>query len=296
MNNKEYCVLKNVDLWQFNTMKIHSNAQELILPYTVNGLIDFCKSHTSAKEFIIIGKASNTIFSKSNYSISITCTNLVNLLAFNGGKIYAQCGASLNDLAWFARDKSVAGCEFLEDIPGSVGGALYMNAGTHDGTISEIVYSVRVYDFKSHKIIELAREELAPYWGSRKSYFQEHDCCVLDCVIETGSCDDPDTIMERMLEIKQKRYKKQPREYPSAGSVFKRPCSSGEPIYVWKLLEEAGLRGYSIGGAQVSQKHPGFIINADNSTGKDLVMLLELCKKKIKDKFGIILEEEWKIV
>lgn len=296
MDNKECCVLNNVDLWQFNTMKVHSNACELILPYTVDGLVDFCKSRTSADDFITIGKGSNTIFSKKEYDETIMCTNLVNMLSFDSGKIYAQCGASLCDLAWFARDKGVAGCEFLEDIPGSVGGALYMNAGTHEGTISDLIYSVRVYDFDKYEAVELSKNEIAEFWGSRKSYFQQHNCCILDCVIETGRIDGPDSIMEKMLETKRKRYLKQPREYPSAGSVFKRPASSGEPIYVWKLLEEAGLRGYSVGGAQVSDKHPGFIINADNSTGEDLIKLLNLCKNEVKEKFGITLEEEWKIV
>ncbi len=296
MENKGYCILNNVDLWQFNTMKVHSNACRLVLPYTSDGLVEFCKSHSSAEDFITIGKGSNTIFSKNEYDIPVLCTNLINQMAFENGRIFAQCGVSLNDLAWFARDKGIAGCEFLEDIPGALGGALCMNAGTHDGTISELVYSVRIYDFVKREIVELSRDELAPHWDSRKSYFQAHDCCVIDCVIETGKIDDPDSIMEKMLETKRKRYKKQPREYPSAGSVFKRPFTDGEPIYVWKLLEEAGLRGYLLGGAQVSQKHPGFIINADNATGKELVSLLDLCKKEVKEKFGIILEEEWKIV
>lgn len=296
MEDKGYCILNNVDLWQFNTMKVHANARELVLPYTSQGLVAFCESYASAEDFITIGKGSNTIFSKNEYDTTVLCTNLVNRLAIEDGRIFAECGVSLNDLAWFARDKGIAGCEFLEDIPGSVGGALCMNAGTHDGTISELVYSTRIYDFAKCEIVELSRDELAPHWDSRKSYFQVHDCCVIDCVIETGKLGDPDSIMEKILETKKKRYKKQPREYPSAGSVFKRPCTDGEPVYVWKLLEEAGLRGHLLGGAQVSQKHPGFIINADNATGKELVSLLDLCKKEVKEKFGIILEEEWKIV
>lgn len=296
MDNKGYCVLNNVDLWKFNTMRVHATAHRLFLPYTLDGLVEVCANYSHANEMIVIGKASNTIFSKEEYDTDILCTNLVNFIGFDNGKIYAQCGASLNELAWFARDKGVAGCEFLEDIPGSVGGALVMNAGTYDNMISDLVCSVRIYDFAKRKIVELSREELELSWGSRKSYFQDNDCCILDCVLETGKADDPDLIMERMLEIKQKRYKKQPREYPSAGSVFKRPFSSGEPIYVWKLLEQAGLRGYMLGGAQISQKHPGFIINADNCTGKDLVALLEHCKQTVNEQFGISLEEEWKIV
>ncbi len=296
MENKGCCVLNDVDLWQFNTMKVHSNAHRLILPYSFDGLVELCKSYSHTNEMIIIGRASNTIFSKEEYDTDIVCTSLFNLIRLDSGKIYAQCGASLSDLAWFARDKGLAGYEFLEDIPGSVGGALVMNAGTHDGMISDLVYSVRIFDFCKKEIVEISNKELENWWGARKSYFQSHDCCIIDCVLNTFNVDDPDKIMERMLEIKQKRYKKQPREYPSAGSVFKRPFSEGEPVYVWKLLEQAGLRGYMIGGAQVSQKHPGFIINADNCTGNDLVSLLEHCKQKIKEEFGIILEEEWKIV
>ena len=98
-----------------------------------------------------------------------------------------------------------------------------------------------------------------------------------------------------MLEIKKNRYKKQPRDYPSAGSVFKRPYLNGEPFYIWKIIDECGLRGYSIGGAQISTKHPGFIINTGNATGKDVLDLIEYIKSIVLSKYGILLEEEWRI-
>ena len=294
--SNEFFTLNNVDLYAYNSMRIHSNAECLYLPYTIEGLIQLCEKFSSSEEMVIIGKGSNTIFASENYSKPIVCTILLSGIDYIDRKFSTQCGLTLSELAWFAMEKSVCGYEFLEDIPGTVGGALLMNAGTYDDAISQLVDEVVVYDFAYRKVRKLVADELRMSWGKRKSYFQNTDCCILECVLNAEISGNYMEILDKMLETKRKRYVKQPREYPSAGSVFKRPFSEGEPVYVWKLLEQAGLRGYMIGGAQVSQKHPGFIINADNCTGNDLVLLLEHCKQKIKEEFGIILEEEWKIV
>ena len=124
-----------------------------------------------------------------------------------------------------------------------------------------------------------------------------NDVVILSCDLKASSLGDDIEILDKMLTIKRERYKKQPRNYPSAGSVFKRPYDeNGTPRYVWQLLTEAGLKGKRIGGAQVSEKHPGFIVNVDNATGKDVVSLMVLCKDEVKKRFNIDLIEEWRIV
>lgn len=296
MINSDYCVLHNVDLYAFNSMRIHSNAESFYLPYTTNGLIEICRQFISGKEMLIVGKGSNTIFSKNNYAMPVVCTNMLNIAEKADKSFVVQSGMTLNELAWLAQEKGVTGYEFLEDIPGSVGGALFMNAGTYDDTISQLVETVKIYDFTSKSVKEIGSDELEEYWGKRKSYFQQADCCILECRLKADMFGDRADILEKMLDIKKARYSKQPREYPSAGSVFKRPYANGKSVYVWKLLEDVGLRGYSVGGAQVSEKHPGFIVNRNNGTGEDFIELLNLCKSKVKEMFDIDLEEEWRIV
>lgn len=296
MINSDYCVLHNVDLYTFNSMRIHSNAENFYLPYTTDGLIEICRDFSSAKDMLIIGKGSNTIFSEKNYTMPIVCTNMLNIAEKTEKSFIVQSGVTLSELAWLAYGKGVAGYEFLEDIPGSVGGALFMNAGTYDDTISQLVENVKIYDFTEKCVKEINSDEMGKYWGKRKSYFQQFDCFILECKMNADKIGDRVDILDKMLEVKKSRYIKQPREYPSAGSVFKRPNANGESVYVWKLLEDAGLRGYSVGGAQVSDKHPGFIVNRNNGSGEDFVELLNLCKSKVKELFGIDLEEEWRIV
>lgn len=294
--DNEFFLLKNVDLCKYNTMKVHSNAEQLYLPYTALGLIQLCERFLNISEMLILGKGSNTIFASKKYHKPIICTNLLSNLEYRNGKFIVQCGTTLSELAWYAMEKSVCGYEFLEDIPGSVGGALFMNAGTYNDTISQLVNSVTVYDFEQRNVCTLTEKELLPYWGKRESYFQSNNCCILECTLKADSIGEQADILDRMLEIKKNRYAKQPREYPNAGSVFKRPHIDGKPIYVWELLEKVGLRGYRVGGACVSEKHPGFIVNIDDCSGEELMTLLEHCKVKVKEKFDIELEEEWRII
>ena len=297
MNNSGFCVLHGVDLHSFNSMRIHSNAENFYLPYTTDGMVEVCRLFESINDFILIGKGSNTIFSKESYDVPVVCTNMLDICEISGKEFVVQGGVTLSRLAWFAQEKGVAGYEFLEDIPGSVGGALFMNAGTYEDTISQLVADVKIYDFSEKRAVRLTSDDLSQFWGKRKSYFQQTDCVVLECRLKADIIDDRTEILEKILKIKKERYLKQPREYPSAGSVFKRPkADSEQPVYVWKLLEEVGLRGYSVGGAQVSVKHPGFIVNTGNAVGKDFVDLLNLCKEKVKNEFGTELEEEWRIV
>ncbi len=296
MSNQEYFEINNIDLYRFNSMRLHANAERLFMPHTVAGLVELCRKFAFAERFTVIGKGSNTIFVSENYSRPIVCTDLLDEIKYKDGRIIASCGVTLSQLAWFALEKSVSGYEFLEDIPGSVGGALFMNAGTYKDTIAQLVSSVTVFDFVSGEVCNLSAEKLEKFWGKRASYFSQNNCCILECELNADTIGDYESILEKMLETKKSRYLKQPREFPNAGSVFKRPKTDGEPVYVWKLLEDVGLRGYAVGCARVSDKHPGFIVNDGNCTGKDIEALLRLCKERVKENFGIELTEEWEII
>lgn len=294
--DKGYSILRDMDLKQFNSMRIQANAKTLYIPYTRDGLINVCRKLSNNLNTIWIGKGSNVIFQKENYDTPIVSTIMFNDIQYKEGLIHVSCGMSLSELAWYALAKGISGYEFLEDIPGSVGGALYMNAGTYDDTISDLVDSVEVYDRKTDKCYILYANELNSYWGKRKSYFSNGDYTIISCCMRVDSFEKPSIIIDKMLEIKKRRYEKQPREFPSAGSVFKRPYVNGEPRYVWKLLSETGLRGFRVGDAQVSEKHPGFIVNVGNCSGSELLALLNICKNKVLERYNIHLEEEWKIV
>ena len=295
-DEKGYCILQDIDLKQFNSMCIHANAEILYIPYTREGLVAVCRKLSNNPKAIWIGKGSNIIFQKENYDSPIVSTVMFSEIKYKNGLFQVNCGTSLSELAWYALTKGITGYEFLEDIPGSVGGALCMNAGTYDDTISDLVDSVEVYNRKTDSCEMISANEMNLFWGKRKSYFSFGDCIIISCCLRADCFEKPSIIMDKMMEIKKRRYEKQPREYPSAGSVFKRPYVNGEPRYVWKLLSETGMRGFRVGDAQVSEKHPGFIVNVGNSSGSDVITLLNICKKKVLEKYNIHLEEEWMIV
>ena len=295
-DEKGYSILHDMDLKQFNSMRIHANAEILYIPFTREGLVAVCRKLSNNPKTIWIGKGSNIIFQKENYDSPMVSTVMLSDIQYNEGLFQVGCGTPLSELAWYALAKGITGYEFLEDIPGSVGGALCMNAGTYDDTISDFVDSVEVYNRKTDSCVILSANELKPFWGKRKSYFSSGDCIIISCCLRADCFEKPSTIMDKMMEIKKKRYEKQPREYPSAGSVFKRPYVNGEPRYVWKLLSETGMRGFRVGDAQVSEKHPGFIVNVDNCSGSDVITLLNICKNKVLEKYNIHLEEEWMIL
>lgn len=292
---KEFFVIHNADLTFYNTMRIASTADRFIIPYTKKGLCEAIKEYHDANLYIL-GNGSNTIFKNKNVARPVIYIGLLKGIRLESGIIKAECGITLNMLSWFALEHSLRGFEYMEDIPGAIGGALVMNAGTYEDNIGSQINKVEVYDLIENKVVVLEQGDLMPFWGKRDSYFQHHECVILSCELNAEQQGDYNEILTNILEIKRKRYEKQPRNYPSAGSVFKRPSVNGQPRYVWQLLSDAGLRGFCVGDAQVSEKHPGFIVNRKNATGEDVVSLMNYCKEVIKEKYSIDLQEEWKIV
>ena len=209
-----------------------------------------------------------------------------NEIEVRGEEIHVQAGAVNAAVARLALDAGLTGFEFAAGIPGTTGGAVVMNAGAYGGEMKDILKEVTVLD-EDGRVRTLAAEELE--LGYRTSIIARKGYIVLDiCMkLEKG---DPEAIRTRMDELREKRVTKQPLEYPSAGSTFKRP----EGYFAGKLIMDAGLRGFSVGGAQISEKHCGFVINKGDATAEDVVNLMEETKKIVMEKFGVVLEPEVK--
>ena len=202
-----------------------------------------------------------------------------------GGVITAGAGATLYAAAKAAAEASLAGMEFASGIPGSLGGALVMNAGAYGGEMKQVVRSVRVMDPEDFSVREYAGEEMR--FGYRTSRLKEEGGIALSAqlMLPAGS---PEEIAEKMRDLAARRWEKQPLNYPSAGSTFKRP----EGYFAGRLIEDAGLRGFAIGGAQVSEKHCGFVINRGGATSKEISSLIAEVQRRVYENSGVRLERE----
>ena len=196
----------------------------------------------------------------------------------------AGASALLSKVANVALENKLTGLEFAAGIPGYVSGGTVMNAGAYGGELSQVITEVKVMNTEG-KILSLKKEDLD--FGYRTSIFKKYPYIVLEVTMELKE-EKKELILERMKEYQRARKEKQPLEYPSAGSTFKRPPNN----FAGKLIMDAGLRGYQIGGAQVSEKHCGFVINTGKATATDIIRLMEDIQKIVKDKFGIELEPE----
>ena len=201
-----------------------------------------------------------------------------------GGHIRAQAGAPLSQVARCAQENALTGLEFASGIPGTLGGAVAMNAGAYGGEMKQIVQEVTVLD-EQGEILTLGRDSME--FGYRASVIKSKPYIVLEALMELMPGDKGE-ILKKMEELAKKRKEKQPLEFASAGSTFKRP----EGYYAGKLIMDAGLRGYSIGGAKVSEKHCGFVVNTGSATAADVAEVICEVQKKVKEKFGVTLERE----
>lgn len=236
----------------------------------------------------VIGNASNLIIKDHGLRGMVMILTNLNNLKQQGSQIIAQSGALLMDVAQAACEHGLTGMEPLSGIPGSVGGAVFMNAGAYGGEISQVVKAVEVItrkgELKTYRGNELR-------FGYRHSRLQDENEIVLQAVfsLKAGSQEE---IMNATREYSFLRASKQPLEYPSCGSVFKRPAGH----YTGKLIHDAGLQGFQIGGAQVSKKHAGFIVNVDHATATDYINLIHHIQREIKDQFDVELETEVRIL
>lgn len=235
--------------------------------------------------FLILGNGSNLLVSDNGYrGMVILVGKDMSEIAVDGNRITVMAGATLGSVAQAAAKNSLGGMEFASGIPGTIGGAIVMNAGAYDGEMKMVVDEVRVLT-QDGEPFTLSNEELE--FGYRTSRVKKEKLIVLSVTLLLQPQKQED-IYEKMNDFAARRREKQPLEYPSAGSTFKRP----EGMFAGKLIMDAGLRGYSVGDAQVSEKHCGFVINKGNATAKEISTLIYDVQDKVKESFGVTLEPE----
>lgn len=236
----------------------------------------------------VLGNASNLIVRDGGIEGLTLILTRMNEISVTGNRVTAQAGAAYIETTIAARDHSLTGLEFAAGIPGSIGGAIFMNAGAYGGETKEVVESATVL-LPDGTVKRLTNEELD--FGYRHSSVQDNHGVVLDATfsLQPG---DHDEIAAKMDELNARRAAKQPLDLPSCGSVFKRPTG----YFAGKLIHDAGLQGYTAGGAQVSTKHAGFIVNIDHGTANDYVAVIHHVQQTVKEKFGVSLQTEVRII
>ena len=283
-------ILMEEPMKKHTTFRLGGPADFFLCPSDVNQIpeiIHICREE--GIPWFVLGNGSNLLVSDQGYrGVVIQIYKNMNQITVEGTRIYAQAGALLSTVSKKAMEAGLTGMEFASGIPGTLGGAAVMNAGAYGGEMKDILVSVTVLtDNGEQKVLKAEELNL----GYRTSIIKEKGYIVLDVVLQL-QVGDRDAIRNRMEELKVQRVTKQPLEYPSAGSTFKRP----EGYFAGKLIEDAGLRGYRVGGAQVSEKHCGFVINTGDATTSDVVQLIHDVQNIIWNKFKIKLEPEVKFL
>lgn len=286
---KTHNVLLNEPMKNHTSFKVGGPVDFLITPENYDEVVNSIKLCNEEKiPYYIIGKGSNLLVKDGGFRGAVIKLTKLNKIEVIDRTITVQGGADLCDVSTAALQYNLTGFEFACGIPGTVGGAVAMNAGAYDGEIKNVIAKALVVD-KQGNLIKLNKEELE--LGYRMSAVQIHGYTVLESSFNL-SVGEHDKIKARIDDLTKKREDKQPLEYPSAGSTFKRP----EGYFVGKLIEDCSLKGYTIGGAQVSQKHGGFVINKGDATAKDILDLIQYIQKTIKDRFGVELHPEVRII
>lgn len=271
------------------TFRVGGPADVLVQPdeTALAAILALCRQYHVSYSFI--GNGSNLLVGdKGIRGVVIEMTDPMGNIEVDGTKITAQAGAMLSKIANTAASNGLGGMEFAAGIPGSVGGAVVMNAGAYGGEMKDIIEKVYVLDENGAQL-ELDRDALD--LGYRHSCIPEKKYIVTKVVLELVPRNEAE-IRSKMKDLNEKRAEKQPLQYPSAGSTFKRP----EGYFAGKLIMDAGLRGYQVGGAQVSEKHCGFVINKGDATAADICQLMRDVSDKVQAQFGVVLEPEVKMI
>ena len=281
---------KDISLSTLTTYKTGGIAKLVVYPNNINNLKQLLKLiHKHNIKYFILGKGSNTLFSDKEFNGVIIKLDKLNNFKIKETEIYVESGMILSKLVQASVKNELTGLEFAIGIPGTIGGAIYMNAGAYGNNMSNIVKNVIVLNEKL-QIVEIPLEKLK--FDYRYSIFQANKnliCVAANIKLEHGNHDE---IVSKIKENLLKRKNSQPLEYPSAGSVFRNP----EGNYAGKIIEELGLKGKNIGGAEISTKHANFIINKNNASSSDILNLIKLVQKEAKDKYEIDLKLEQQLV
>lgn len=280
-------ILEDEPMYKHTTYKVGGPAKLYINVNSIEGLekvLKYCKKNKV--QYIVIGKGSNLLFSDKTYDgIVISLNSFINKYHINGSIIKADAGVSMINLAYEAAKVGLSGFEFMGGIPGTIGGGVYMNAGAYKYDIASVVKEVTVLN-DNVEIVTLSQEEMQ--FSYRHSLLQDKQQWIVLSATFKLSAGDPKVIKEILDERKERRMSSQPWNLPSAGSVFRNPTQK----CAWHYIDEAGLRGYTIGGAQISPKHSNFIVNNGYASAKDIYELIMYVKEKVKEKFDIELQQE----
>ena len=277
-------------LKNYTSFKIGGKADVMVFPDSVDKFSSIISFLTKNKiSYFVIGKGSNLLISDNGFrGVVINTCNFDSIELADETTIVCSSGVSLSRLCRFALENSLTGLEFAFGIPGTAGGAAYMNAGAYGGEMKDVLVSCK--HITSDGIIkEFSGEELGLAY--RHSSYSDSDKTIISLTLKLKK-GDKDEIKAKMDDLIGRRKDKQPLEYPSAGSTFKRP----EGYFAGALIEQAGLKGTRVGGAMVSEKHAGFIINYDNASASDILRLMEKVQGEVFDHFGVMLESEVRII
>lgn len=282
---REY-VQEKEPMSRHTTFRIGGPADYFAVPQTLNALTQLvCLCREKGVPFYLLGNGSNLLVGDKGYrGVIIQVYKNLNQVTIQGERLTAQAGAMLSAIARKAWEHSLAGLEFASGIPGTLGGAVVMNAGAYGGEMKDVVSRVKILTGEG-EVRDVPGDRME--FGYRTSRAQKNGDIVLEAelVLTPG---DPEEIRGRMEELKEKRIAKQPLDLPSAGSTFKRP----EGYFAGKLIMDAGLRGFSVGAAQVSEKHCGFVVNTGGATAAQVRELMRLVIQRVEEEFGVTLEPE----
>ena len=281
----------NCPLSKHSTLRIGGGADIALFPHSTEEL---CRAlaFLRARDIptLVIGNGSNVVFSDEGYRGAVVFTGKCREIKIEDGVLFADAGVPLSALSSAARDGGLSGLEFAFGIPGTLGGAVYMNAGAYGGSMSDVCISSSYYDIQTGEIKNLFEDAQA--FGYRKSIYQHHpERIILRATLKLQKGDRKE-ISETMRTYWEKRRNSQPLDLPNSGSTFKRP----EGHFAGKLIEDCGLKGLTVGGAQVSEKHAGFIVNVGGATCEDVKCLIEQIKTTVLQKTGVELKCEIKFL
>lgn len=275
----------NEPLAKYSSFRTGGKAANIIFPESTEEFVTALRENPGAA---VLGNLSNTLVLDGGIDGTVIITTKLNSVSVNGNTVTAAAGASLTSVAVAARDASLAGCEFLYGIPGTVGGGVFMNAGAYGGEIADIIENAVVFT-PDGKVTTLSKDDLD--LGYRTSKLQSTRYILLSAAFSLQS-GNKEVISSAMDDLMNRRMTTQPLDKPSCGSTFKRPAGN----FAGKLISDCGLKGMSVGGAQVSEKHAGFIVNSGGATSRDILDLVQLVKKTVFEKAGVLLEEEIRII
>ena len=282
-------ILLDEPLKNHTLVRIGGKADFFVMPETYEDVANVIRFKEKYElPFTLLGNGSNVIVRDGGIRGIVMHFKHLTGIRVEGNNVIAQGGANIKDASRLALDHQLTGLEFACGIPGSIGGAMVMNAGAYGGEVKDVIDHVRVVTQKG-ELCTLTKDKLA--LGYRTSALSKNNDIVLEAVFKLV-VGNPNLIQEKMNDFTFQRESKQPLEYPSVGSVFKRPPG----MFAGKLIQDSGLQGKGVGGAEVSTKHAGFIVNKNNATATDYIATIDMVRKKVKETFGVELELEAKII